>query len=193
DSSRLLVLLFTLLNHAQSSLRQIGAMPPKGNNWRYKYSSEIQGNISSSFRQFIKSEECNVKYSTESGIAYYYNQLGKTFPRVEMEDNVCEFPLSLNNPFDEERSHLTVYFVCDDTCCNMECCQRDWPISILGFAFITLALLILLIYFIISSSAFVVRWRRKNGWCSNLPMRSQVTKDGTALTLLSTHPIGDRV
>ncbi|GMS80166.1 hypothetical protein PENTCL1PPCAC_2341 [Pristionchus entomophagus] len=192
--SRCIPLLLALSTQSSSSPPQsIGAIPAKGNNWRFKYPDEIRVNVSSSFRSFIQSEECRRSYSDESGITLYYNSMGKKYPQLQIDDNVCEFPLSKLNPFDEERNHIYIYYLCDDTCCNMECCQRDWPISILGFSFITLALLILLIYFIITTSSFVFRWRRKNGWCSNLPIRSQVTKDGTALTLLSSHHVGDRV
>ncbi|KAK6018647.1 hypothetical protein OSTOST_15758 [Ostertagia ostertagi] len=87
---------------------QIGHVPMKGNLWRAKQRSEISPNVSVEFARFAK--HCKTTTSEDTGITYHYSPNGTVYPLAE---------------------NFTLYFACDDTCCAMECCQRDIEMTII--------------------------------------------------------------
>ncbi|PIO67613.1 hypothetical protein TELCIR_10631, partial [Teladorsagia circumcincta] len=106
------------------------------NLWRAKQRSEISPNVSVEFARFAK--HCKTTTSEDTGITYHYSPNGTVYPQAE---------------------NFTLYFACDDTCCAMECCQRDIEMTIIGVALISISVFILGFYVSVYFGGLICAWR----------------------------------
>ncbi|KAJ1347967.1 hypothetical protein KIN20_003162 [Parelaphostrongylus tenuis] len=139
---------------------EIGYVPIKGNLWRAKHISEIYSNVSREFEDFTR--HCKTTISENTGIVYHYSPNGTVYSLAYVDQTMCVYTLDrslLSNV--ANISNLTFYFACDDTCCAMECCQRDLQMTIIGIALIVISICIFVFYVSIYFGGLFCAW--KNG------------------------------
>uniref|UniRef100_A0A7I4YVE6 CX domain-containing protein n=1 Tax=Haemonchus contortus TaxID=6289 RepID=A0A7I4YVE6_HAECO len=157
-----LLFIVELFNMAAGKRNEIGHIPMKGNLWRAKQSSEISPNVSIEFAAFAK--HCRTTTSEDTGITYHYSPNGTVYSLAEEDQTICAYSLerTVPNEFDTPNIYnFTLYFVCDDTCCAMECCQRDVEMTIIGATLIGISVCILGFYASVYFGGLICAW--KNG------------------------------
>ena len=65
--------------------------------------------------------------------------LDRNVPIDEITDQAVPFAVSsLPSCIRSPLQNFTLYFACDDTCCAMECCQRDIQMTIMSVRLLVL-------------------------------------------------------
>ncbi|EYC36170.1 hypothetical protein Y032_0927g3076 [Ancylostoma ceylanicum] len=157
-----LLLAVNVFELANGKRNQIGHVPMKGNLWRAKLSSEINHNVSAEFEAF--SRHCKTTTSDDTGITYHYSPNGSVYSLADADQTICAYSLERTIPSELNAPNIanfTLYFACDDTCCAMECCQRDVQMTIIGVALIGVSVCILGFYVSVYFGGLICAW--KNG------------------------------
>ncbi|CAI4231328.1 unnamed protein product [Auanema sp. JU1783] len=160
----LFLILDDLMAFCQATRYQLFDIPKKGNIYRPKMWHEINQTASPSFQDFCAN--CSTTLSTISGITHYYqNDTNLVYSLKDADNTICTYAVHMKHIIGPEKAAklanpwFHTYFICDDTCCAMECCQRDLHMTLIGTVFIGSALLLLCIYIIVYVTGCALAWR----------------------------------
>ncbi|KAE9556777.1 hypothetical protein FO519_000183 [Halicephalobus sp. NKZ332] len=107
---------------------QIGFYPLKGNMFRGKFSDEIQAKASLQFQDFVRRNNFSKAVSQATNISYWVSEDGISYYGNQFEGDLCVH--TIDSVIAGKSKKLKMYFLCDAFCCADECCERDWPLTI---------------------------------------------------------------
>uniref|UniRef100_A0A7E4W8G1 CX domain-containing protein n=1 Tax=Panagrellus redivivus TaxID=6233 RepID=A0A7E4W8G1_PANRE len=122
--------------------QQIGFYPLKGNMYRVKYANEIFPKQSLQWKAFFATGDFGQTISEVSNLTYWIGPKGQKQPESDPDADICFHDLDDPPGGIRPDRKLRMYFQCDAFCCADECCQRDWPVTIIGIVLIVLAVII---------------------------------------------------